>query len=346
MRWHEVAIPQTMDAIQTQLPGLNTRQERLSGRTMGTTWSVSAYCPPEVSRAELLQQVESALGEVIAQMSNWEPSSNLNAFHRAAAGTWVTVPFGLYAVVECALQVARLSGGAFDPTLGEAVNRWGFGPSGPIAELPKPAVATGPPAWQRLRLRERPLSIWQPGGVALDLCGIAKGFAVDLVAEALQLLGLASFLVEIGGEIRGRGIKADGQPWWCGIEAPEAAMLPAVAPQQEGRILAKVAMAGCAIATSGHHRRQFTLGGRRYSHTIDPLTGVPLTASPRLNANDLPDSVSVVSPRCMEADAWATALLVLGARQGLALANQLGLAAFFVLPDGCCRSEVWQQMLD
>jgi thiamine biosynthesis lipoprotein len=154
----------------------------------------------------------------------------------------------------------------------------------------------------------------QPGGARLDLSAIAKGYAVDSVAQRLASEGLVSYLVEIGGELRGRGVKPDGQPWWVSVEPPPGCPLQVTS-----------ALSGWAIATSGDYRRFFEHGGRRYAHTLDPRTGRPL--------DDPPASVSVLHAECMAADAWSTALMVLGAGRGLALCEREGLSAVFLLRD-------------
>ena len=160
----------------------------------------------------------------------------------------------------------------------------------------------------------------QPGGVQLDLSAVAKGYGVDRLAFYLKSQGVQHYLVEVGGELRGAGLKPDGQPWWVVLEQ---------VPGADGAEAADelvLALHGLSVATSGDYRRYFERDGRRYSHTIDPRNGVPI-------ANDLA-SVTVVHPQCMAADAWSTALTVLGAEQGLRLAERLGLAARFVARSG------------
>jgi thiamine biosynthesis lipoprotein len=154
----------------------------------------------------------------------------------------------------------------------------------------------------------------QPGGLALDLSAIAKGFAVDLVARRLVAAGIESHLVEIGGELRGSGVKPDGQPWWVRLEHPD--------PDSAGGDTL-LALHGLAVATSGDYRRWFEQDGTRYGHTIDPRDGRPIRHGLA--------AVTVIHPQCMLADAWSTALNVLGPDAGPALATRLGLAARFVV---------------
>jgi thiamine biosynthesis lipoprotein len=223
-------------------------------------------------------------------------------------------------VLAHALEVAGDTGGAYDPTVGPLVDLWGFGPA-PRRHTRPPAdaiaAARARTGWARLTLDARGRRARQPGGVSVDLSSIAKGFAVDEVAAYLRRLGVTSYLVEIGGELRGHGTKPDGTPWWVALERPPA--LPG-AGSGAGDLI--VALHGLSVATSGDYRRFFEDGGQCYSHTIDPRTGCPVEHGLA--------SVTVLHPECMIADALATALMVLGAAAGLAYARRCGLMALFV----------------
>jgi thiamine biosynthesis lipoprotein len=230
-------------------------------------------------------------------------------------------------VLAAALQVARDSGGAFDPSAGPLVDLWGFGAPRhhgdagfcvPHADETEQARArTG---WQRLLLDVPARRVRQPGGMAIDLSAIAKGFAVDKLAHLLTARGLANHLVEVGGELRGAGGKPDGQPWWVALESP-----PGHAGEA-GVTETIVALHGLAVATSGDYRRCFTHGGERLCHSIDPRSGRPI-------AHGLA-SVTVLHGECMLADAQSTALTVLGLEHGLAHAQQHRIAALFVQRTG------------
>ena len=304
-------------AIATTPPPLGARVHELGGHTMGTTWNVRLVGGHELARQPVLEAIQRALDEVVAQMSTWQRGSDLCRFNRAAPGTWHALPNAFREVLAGALDVAARSGGAFDPTAGELVDAWGFGPLArtgvPDADALARARARG--GWQRLEIAGD--RVLQAGGVALDLSAIAKGFGVDLVARRLDALGFESHLVEIGGELRGTGVKPDGQPWWVQLEEP-------VADAAGGTTL--LALHGLSIATSGDYRRWFEHEGTRYSHTIDPRDGRPIRHGLA--------SVSVIHAECMLADAWSTALDVLGPDDGLALAQRLGLAARFVMRRG------------
>lgn len=280
---------------------------------MGTTWSVRYADGTEP--AALRPGIEAVLETVVAQMSGWRPTSNLCRFNTAIAGSRRRPPAEFAEVLACALEIAEASDGAFDPTMAPLVDLWGFGPSPapkPMPEAYDVAQAMARVGWRKLPFEQGDLL--QPGGMGLDFSGIAKGYAVDLVAEHLASLGLASFLVEIGGELRGQGMKPDGSPWWVALES-----VPGAASAEENFV---VALHGLSVATSGDYRRFFEQDGRRYGHTLDPRTGWPV-------ANNVA-SVTVLHPTCMRADAWATALSVLGLREGLAFAACHGIGALFV----------------
>jgi thiamine biosynthesis lipoprotein len=283
---------------------------------MGTTWSVKLAAAPATAVQSVAVAIQGELDRVVAQMSTWESGSDLSRFNAAPPGTEVTLQKEFYAVLARALALSQETGGAYDPTVGPLVNLWGFGPEGRRHEPPAAEEVAGTMArcgWQRLHLDHPRRRLCQPGGVHLDLSSIAKGFAVDQVAECLKRLGFDSFLVEIGGELRGEGMKPDGAPWWIMLERPRGD-----ATEGGGMVDIVVAGHGLSVATSGDSQRFFESGGTRFAHTIDPRTGYP-------TANGLV-SVSVLHPSCMEADALATAFTVLGAPDAMRYASEHGIA--------------------
>lgn len=286
---------------------------RLGGETMGTSWSAAMVAaPPGIGPA-----IERLLAELIAELSHWEPQSAISRFNRAPMGAWIVLPPRLRHVLDAGLSIWRQSQGAFDPALGVLAGLWGFGPEGPCetppsqAEIELALAMGGAAAIECDGARVR-----RTAPVELDLSGIAKGYAVDCLADLLTANGVHDFLVEIGGEFVGRGIKPDGQPWWVDVEAPPGLTVTPL----------RVALHEEAIASSGDYRRFLMHGGKRYAHTIDPQGGWSLDGGVR--------SVTVICDDCMHADAWATAISVMGAEKGLQLANQLGLSARIVLTDG------------
>jgi thiamine biosynthesis lipoprotein len=298
---------------------------RLQGRSMGCGWTVTCVAGSGVDTRALATGVEAALARVVDQMSTWEPDSAITRFNRAAAGSWLPLPQEFALVLACALHVAGASDGALDPTSGALVSTWGFGPTGrylqpgfalPAADLVEAARQRG--GWQRLRVDLTAMRIHQPGGIALDLSAVAKGFAVDEVSRFLRSAGVVHHLVDIGGELRGAGMKPDGQPWWVDVQQP---------PDSGGITPTRIALHGLSVATSGDYQQGFSVNGRRYSHCIDPRSGYPV--------DNGVCRVTVLHPDCMLADAWSTALMVLGVPAGLAMAESQHIAAqWLVRSDG------------
>lgn len=305
-----------------------------AGHSMGTSWSVRLVAAPDAASAAACDQLQAGLQQqldsIVAEMSHWETDSDLGRFNRAPNDSWHSLPPAFFDVLSFAMEVGRASGGAYDPTAGALVNLWGFGPWGRFDQPDFVPPSADEITVARAQLAARPVQLQrdgrkalQPGGVQLDLSAVAKGYSVDRLSYFLKTQGFAHHLVEVGGELRGAGVKPDGQPWWVMLEQVGDAEPGAAVP---GELM--LALHGLAVATSGDYRRYFQLDGKRYSHTIDPRSGMPI-------ANDLA-SVTVVHAQCMAADAWSTALTVLGSRDGLHLAELHGLAARFVVrqPDG------------
>ncbi|MBV7486785.1 FAD:protein FMN transferase [Bordetella sp. BOR01] len=306
------AVPPVSVAVPAASPAA------LAGATMGTTWSARLALPPGVTAQAAQAAIQQALGEVVAQMSTWDDTSDLSRYNRAEPG-WQALPVDCFHVLRHALALAADTGGAYDPTVGPLVNAWGFGPPPYASEPPQAATlqaARQRCGWQRIRLDESARRAWQPGGTYLDLSAIAKGYAVDHAARALDRLGLAHYLVEAGGELRARGHRPDGEPWRVAIEVPDGSDDHALALPLQDR----------SIATSGDYRRYRHGAAGRYAHTVDPRTGHPVDNGVA--------SVTIVHKSCMQADALATALTVLGARDGLAYAHRHGLAALFIVRAG------------
>ncbi len=293
------------------------------GQTMGTTWSVRAVLPMELSLRAWHDGIQAALDLVDGQMSTYKPQSALSHFNSAPAGTWHVLPTECFQVVKHALSVARDSDGAYDPTVGPLVNLWGFGPEASRGEPPSDEAIAGASeriGWWKIKLDDATHSLYQPGGIYLDLSSVAKGYGVDLVGRYLDGLGIGAWLVEVGGELKGKGTKPDRSPWRIGIERPGAA---ADAVEHVDQLSQVLTLSGRAIATSGDYRRTFTTGDVSFSHHIDPRSGRPV---PHAVA-----SVSVLAHDAMQADPIGTLMTVLGPEQGLRWANERGLAVMFIL---------------
>lgn len=286
---------------------------------MGTTWSVQVVAARNLDLHALHRDIQGVLDRVVAQMSTWEPDSNISCFNRAEAGQWHVIPAEFMQVLHAAVKIAEASDGAFDPTMGGLVGLWGFGaqaqPHGKSDELQHRRMAADA-GWHRLQLDLPGSRILQTGGLILDLSAIAKGYAVDAVANALRSQQIQAALVEVGGELLGFGSKPDGTPWRVLLESsPEEESAADLPPRV-------VELDGVAAATSGDRWHSYELQGERLSHTLDPRTAKPVQHASA--------GVTVLAPSAMEADAWATAMTVLGADAGLALAERLGLAVRFV----------------
>lgn len=307
----------------------------IEGPTMGTRFRVKlAAAPPGSGAAAALRTaIEEALDGVVAHMSTYRPDSELSAFNDAIGPGPVAVSRDTARVVEAALAASRLGGGAFDPTVGPVVDLWGFGPRGRTREVPGEAAVEAALA----RVGHERVDVDAAGDalvkhspdVRVDLSGIAKGFSVDRLAELLDAAGAESYLVEVGGELRARGARPGGGPWRIGIERPVAGA---------GGILRVVELAGGAIATSGDYRNFFERDAHRYSHTIDPRTGRPVTHGLA--------SVSVVAPSAMRADAASTMLMVLGPQAGYELAAEHDIAAHFAVRTAGGLVERWTRAFE
>jgi thiamine biosynthesis lipoprotein len=316
-------IPSGLKPANVLASRIDAPVRRLSGATMGTGWSLSFVAHETLGTAAVVAALEDAFALVIRQMSGWERGSDLSQFNAAPVG-WRDNPPEFAFVLNRALQIAALTDGAYDPSLGHHVEAAGFG-SGLLTGQP---VLQG---WRSIRLDRAGLRVWQPGGVALDLSSIAKGYAVDLCADALRSLSVPSFLVEIGGEFLGQGVKPDAQPWWVGLELSD---LPYAEDEPTGT---DVALVNLAVATSGDFVRRREGG----SHLLDGRTG-------QVVAGEL-SGVAVLHASAMEADAWATALFALRCDAGLVMAEAQGLAVVFaVRGEGGARtllSSAAQEML-
>ncbi len=333
----DVLVPLEVD---TALPPGGSTLYTTSGTAMGTGWSARLMLPPGADGATLTLALQRELDEIVAQMSHWEPDSLLSRYNHAPAGSWHALPPQFFEVADYALRVHADSGGAYDPAGGQLVNLWGFGASrrydqagfhAPDAAAIGAVLAqrgAGQPVLDRAARR-----LLQPGGALLDFSSVAKGYAVDCMARCLEQRSVRHYVVEAGGELRGAGAKASGEPWWVEIEGvPDA---------DAAATHAVVALHGLAIATSGDYRRYFQHGARRAAHTLDPRSGYPV-------ANGVA-SVTVLAPTCMAADALSTALTVLGPDDGLAFAEARGIAARFLVraPGGLVdtTSSNWRALL-
>jgi thiamine biosynthesis lipoprotein len=298
-------------------PAAPYQRTTLHGPTMGTRWSASIDADKATDLASLHQHLAAAVEQVDEQMSPWKPDSDLMRLNRAPVDAWVELPAEMLEVLDCALDVRRLSAGAFDPCVGALVDAWGFG-----------AVRDAPDA-QAIRAARQSTPLTEHGSLELDkssgrarkcaplqldLCGIAKGYAVDRMAHVLQQHGVRHALAALDGELRAVGGQVSGKPWAVALERPEA-----------GRraVHGVIELEDLAVATSGDYRRYLAVGDARLAHTMDSRRCAPV--------NNAVASVTVLARTCMHADAWATALLVAGPEEGLAMAQRMGMDVLFLL---------------
>ena len=276
----------------------------IEGPAFGASWR--AVLPPGVDTRVAGTALQAVVASVDGAMSPFRAGTEIGRFNAGDDTGWIALAPQTREVVAEALRVARLTGGAFDPTVGPLVARYGFGPITGSSDGDHRDIALG----------EAGLRKADPA-LTLDLCGIAKGHALDRMAQALGAMGLSDFLIELGGEILGRGRHPSGRRWHAGIERP----LPGDLSFQR-----VVDLGGLALATSGDRVNSYMVGARRYGHIIDPAQGRP-AAGPLA-------SVSVFAPRAVTADALATALFAIGPEAGSDFARREAIAALFLLRDG------------
>ncbi|SFM78855.1 FAD:protein FMN transferase [Marinobacter pelagius] len=291
----------------------------ISGGVFGTTYHINVVLTDDQQRLEnLAEGIETELEKVDAAMSTWREDSELSRLNRTAdQSEWIGISAPLHEVLAKAQEVSELTGGAFDVTVGPVVNLWGFGPEARPEQVPteqelsRVLSATG---YEKLELRDEPAGVRADKPQYIDLSAIAKGYGVDAVARYLDSEGVSAYLVEIGGEVRVQGRKPGGDAWRLAIEQPVS----------EGREVNRVvALESKAMATSGDYRNYYESEGQRYSHTIDPETGKPITHNLA--------SVTVLAEDCMTADALATGFNVMGFERAQELATRENIPAYFII---------------
>ena len=297
--------------------GTGPQRHSLNGETMGTRYTAVFYSTPAIDSAAIGASLFAAVDKVDRQMSTWNPASDLCRLNSAPDNTWIAVPDALAEVLAAALDIGRLSHGAFDAGVGGLVRAWGFGAGARTPAAPPCAPAGYGLANAHLEVDRARGLVRKRARLSLDLSGIAKGYGVDQLAHCLERCGIGSYLVGIDGEMRARGVKPDAEPWAVAIEKPVFGVRAVAGVMQ---------LCDAAIASSGDYRHWRELGGRRYAHTMNPAQQAPV--SNRLAA------VTVLAPTCMQADAWATALMVLGETEGVRLARERRMDALFVVRDG------------
>lgn len=291
------------------------RDIHLSGRTMGTTYNVKYISLENVEPRTLQQKIDKELVHVNKLMSTYDPNSELSKFNQSDSVEFQPLSDATLLVMREAQRIGEMSEGYLDVTVGPLVNLWGFGPNAKPETIPTPeqvAEAHTKVGLDKLKLSEGAAAKGH-SQTYVDLSTVAKGYGVDQIAAILEAHDISNYLVEIGGEMRARGNKADGSAWRIAIEKPVSLT----------RAVQRVVSIGNnAIATSGDYRNYFEENGVRYSHLIDPKTGYPIQ-------HNLV-SATVVHPSSLVADGLATALVVMGKEKGLAMAKREGLSVLLI----------------
>jgi thiamine biosynthesis lipoprotein len=304
--------------------GAPLARRTLNGPTMGTRYSAAFFAPEDTDTEALATALFEAVDRVDRQMSTWKADSDLNRLNTAPVGDWVAIPRALCTVLAASLRIGRTSNGSFDIGVGDLVAAWGFGSAGPGPDVDRIKALAGqarPATTIALELDEVGRRARKHAPLSLDLSGIAKGYGVDEMARVMDAFSIPSWLVGIDGEMRAKGLKPGGLSWGVALERPQ---------RGTHDVIGVIELTDMAVATSGNYRHWVEMDGKSLSHTMNPKTAAPLE-------NNLA-SVSVLAATCMEADAWATALMVLGDKAGKQTAETLGIEAIFVLYDGSVLS--------
>ena len=289
----------------------------LNAAAMGTTYSVQLVDPsPSINLDALRNEIQQHVERVEQTASTYRPDSELSRFNSALATDWITVSADLCQMIEHAVALGHQTLGRYDITAGPLVELWGFGAESAADSVPDPdrlSQAMQSVGFSGLETDCKRSTVRKAiADLRLDLSSLAKGHAVDEIARVLDRYGVASYLAEIGGELRMRGRNAIGTRFAIGIESPTPGdSLPTTI----------LKLTNTSVATSGDYRNYFEHGGRKYSHIIDPVTGYPVDHALA--------SVTVVAASTMRADALATALLVMGPETGYEYAADRGIAALF-----------------
>lgn len=292
----------------------------VEGATMGTYYRVSVVNAPEnVDAVSLQHDVEALFNEVIDDMSNYHAHSTLSEFNRQP----IQEPFAISAdtaeVIQESLRLGELTDAALDITATPLIRLWGFEQSTYRDVMPEPeaiAAAKAKMGLQHLHLMTTENGVFLQKDIpdlVIDVSAIGKGFSVDKVARHLDALSIENYLIEVGGELRARGINSEYQPWRIAVERPSVERAAAQEFLQ---------VHNNSIATSGNYRQSYELDGKTISHILDPRTGVPVESTVA--------SITVIHPSCMTADGLATAFMVMGAEKALAYAAEHDIAVFLV----------------
>ncbi len=316
MRWRWV-FPILLSA----LVGCQDQLVTISSSTMGTTFQVKIVQSEMTLDMDVLErEINARLTEVNRQMSTYQDNSEITQFNRSRTTDWFGVSSDFAYVLHIAREISTWSDGAFDVTIGPLVNLWGFGPNAIPDRVPSPDSIDATQTlvgYEKIRVDlSAPAIKKELPEIYCDLSAIAKGFGVDRIASYLDSLGINRYFIEIGGELRTKGHNHLRQLWRIGIASPAG----------QGELQKALALHNMSMATSGDYHNYFERDGVRYSHTIDPRTGRPITHALA--------SVTVLHKSCAYADGLATAINVMGPEKGFAFAEKRNLAVFMIVRQG------------
>ena len=307
-------------------------EDQIEGETMGTFYTITTYRKGyfQSSLETQREKIEELLNEIVASQSTWDENSLISRFNDNSASLRIfTVDEHFATIAQTAQEIFLASGGAFNPAMEPLIKAWGFDTI-PFQGLPQKKYINKLLEFTDFRhiqidAEQRTIRRLKQG-VTINFSALAKGYAVDQVANLLSHLGYEDYLINIGGEIYAHGTNGPDEPWRVGIEAPRYKSTVVQDPLAIDIVLDNgvITLRNHGMATSGDYRNYVRVRDRIYSHVIDPRTGEPI--------NNRVASVSVVAESTMVADAWATALMVMG-EEGITLCNQLSLACMIVVHD-------------
>lgn len=294
---------------------------KISGPTMGTSYNITLYpaAGQSLDSSQVQQQIDESLKRINQQMSTWIKDSEISLFNKSQTTEWYPVSLEFAEVVEAAQSISKLSNGAFDITVGPLINLWGFGKDFKNNNPDDAAIAAAKAniGYQQLQVRLSPPALKkQIPQLQINLSAIAKGYGVDAIADQLAAAGVNDYLVEIGGEIRANGAKPNKSLWRIAIEKPST---------KKRSIQQGILLDNTGVATSGDYRNYFEREGKRYSHTIDPETGKPITHTLA--------SITVLHNSAMMSDGLATAIMVLGESKAKEFIANNKLTAYMISRD-------------
>jgi len=286
------------------------RQHTISGKTMGTFYTIKFISTQKESPAVWKNKVDVRLKEVNKKLSMYDPESELSRFNRQKISIPVHISSDFYTLLLTAKKLYQMTDGSWDGTVKPLVDLWGFGTKKRTNQIPEPdkiTLAVSKTGFNHIHIK-KPQMIYKTTDVTLDLGSIAKGYGVDAIATLFTSSGIQDLLVEIGGELYASGKNKKGEYWSVGISRPDK--------QFANQSLYKIVrLNNQALATSGNYRNFFEINGKTFSHIIDPKTGFPVD-------NQIV-SASVISKDCTFADGLATALMIMDVQKGIKLVNRL-----------------------